>query len=114
MPTDSKTKSANPATKMSDLLPGHVQMRRIKCGKPNCKCAKGELHIAYYHVWHEGGRRFQRYIKKSHLEAVRKACQENRTFQTQLLAGRAEYKQMLARARELFRHSHPFGDTHYE
>ncbi len=99
---------------MNDLLNGHVQKRRVRCGKSNCKCAKGELHIAYYHVWHEGGKRFQRYIKKSHLEAVRKACQENRTFQTQLLAGRAEYKQMLARARELFRHSHPFGDTHYE
>jgi hypothetical protein len=99
---------------MSDLLPGHVQERRVKCGKSNCKCAKGEPHIAYYHVWHEGGKRFQRYIKKSHLEAVRKACRENRTFQTQLRVGRTEYKQMLARARDLFGHSHSIGDTHNE
>jgi hypothetical protein len=87
---------------MNDLLNGHVQKRRVRCGKLNCKCAKGELHIAYYHVWHEGGKRFQRYIKKSQLEAISTACQTNRTFQVQLRAGCAEYKQMLVRARELF------------
>ena len=87
---------------MNDLLKGHIQKRRVRCGKSNCKYAKGKLHIVYYHVWREGGKRFQRYIKKSQLEAIITACQTNRTFQVQLRAGRAEYKQMLALARELF------------
>ena len=98
-----KTKSVNPATKMSDLLNGHLQKRRVRCGKQNCKCASGELHTAYYHVWHCDGVRYQKYIRRSEVEKVRQACQEHRELQTRLRFGRAEHKQLLARARELFR-----------
>jgi len=87
---------------MNDLLNGHIQKRRVRCGKFNCKCAKGELHTAFYHVWHEGGRRFQRYVRRSQVENIRNACNLHRELQTKLRAGRAEYKQILFRARELF------------
>ena len=97
-----KTKTVNPATKMNDLLNGHIQKRRVRCGKPNCKCAGGELHIAFYHVWHDSGQRFQRYVRRSQVENLRHKCEQNRRLQTKLRAGRAEFKQLLARARELF------------
>lgn len=36
---------------------------RVKCGKPNCKCARGELHGPYlYAYWFEGGRTRSQYI----------------------------------------------------
>ncbi|MCA1626350.1 MAG: hypothetical protein LC742_00050 [Acidobacteria bacterium] len=98
----SKTKSVNPATKISDLQPGHIQQRRVRCGKSNCRCASGELHTAYYHVWHDDGRRFQRYVRRSQLDSLHAACQAHRALQAQLRAGRAEYQRTLARARELF------------
>ena len=101
--TDTKTKNANPATKMSDLLNGHIQKRRVRCGKQNCKCAKGEFHTAYYHIWHKGRQRFQRYVKQSQVENVRNACKLNRKLQAKLRFGRAEYKQMIDRIRELLR-----------
>ncbi len=97
-----KTKTANPATKMSKLLNGHIQKRRVRCGKQNCKCANGEPHTAFYHVWHCDGVRYQKYIRRSKVEQVRQACQEHRELQTRLRFGRAEHKQILACARELF------------
>ncbi len=88
---------------MNDLLNGHIQKRRVKCGKPNCKCARGESHTAFYHVWHIDGRRCQRYVRRSQVENLRNKCRQYKELQTKLRAGRAEYKQMIARARELFR-----------
>jgi hypothetical protein len=98
-----KLKLSNPATKMSDLQPGHIQKRRVRCGKLNCRCAHGEMHSAFYHVWHLDGQRYQRYVRRSQIDSLRDACEAHRTLQIQLRAGRAKYKFNLARARELFR-----------
>ncbi|MDQ3747412.1 MAG: hypothetical protein M3367_00125 [Acidobacteriota bacterium] len=87
---------------MNDLLNGHIQKRRVRCGKSNCKCANGEPHTAYYHVWHADGRRYQKYVKRSQVETIRHKCEQHRQLQIKLRAGRAEYKQLLAHARELF------------
>jgi len=88
---------------MSDLLNGHLQKRRVRCGKTNCKCAKGEPHTAFYHVWHTDGRRYQKYVRRSQVDEVRRACQAYRELQIKLRFGRVEHKQILARARELLR-----------
>jgi len=88
---------------MSDLLNGHIQKRRVRCGKPNCKCANGEPHTAYYHVWHCDGVRYQKYVRRSKVEQVRQACQTHRELQTKLRLGRIEHKHLFARARALFR-----------
>lgn len=38
------------------LLPGHIVTERVRCGKPNCRCARGELHGPYhYRRWRSGG-----------------------------------------------------------
>ena len=99
-----ETKNANPATKiMSQLLNGFVQKRRVRCGKSNCKCARGALHTAFYRVWYDEGRRFQQYVRGSELEAVRAACDSHRELQKQLRKGRGEYKQLIARACQLLK-----------
>jgi hypothetical protein len=88
---------------MGELLNGHIQKRRIKCGKPNCKCANGERHTAYYHVWDADGRRYQKYVRKSDIEIIRHKCEQYRQLQNKLRAGRIEYKQILTRTREIYR-----------
>ena len=36
---------------------GAICPQMVKCGKPNCKCARGELHDGYsYFFWRLGGR----------------------------------------------------------
>lgn len=95
---DVKTKKSKSATKM---LPGHVERRRVRCGKLNCKCARGAYHVAHYHVWHSGGIRFRRYIPARIVEDVRRGCDEYRALQAQLRVGRAEYRNTLRRSRDL-------------
>lgn len=86
---------------MSNLLNGHIQKRLVRCGKSNCKCADGERHTAFYHVWHYNGIRYQKYVRRSQVQDVRKACLNYRQLQIYLRAGRAEYKRMFAQMREL-------------
>jgi hypothetical protein len=56
-------------------MPGTVHAQFIRCGKPNCKCVRGELHGAYYyHFVRVGGRLQKRYLKTWEVEAVKSAC----------------------------------------
>lgn len=96
-----KTKNQSLQPKMLD---GYVRAERVKCGKANCKCLRGELHGVYFYryTWDEGRRR-KSYVKRSEVEQVRAACAEYRKLQRQLRIGRAEYKRTIAQARALFR-----------
>lgn len=41
------------------------RQQRVKCGKPGCKCAKGELHGPYWYAyWWENGKTRSKYIGK--------------------------------------------------
>jgi len=40
-------------------------LERVRCGKENCKCSKGELHGPYWYAyWSEGGKVRSQYIGK--------------------------------------------------
>ncbi len=44
---------------------GCYQLEKIRCGKPNCKCAKGELHGPYWYRYEKKqGRLRSKYIGK--------------------------------------------------
>jgi hypothetical protein len=51
------------------LIRGTLSERKRTCGKPNCRCAKGEKHVSLYLVASEGGKYRQVFIPKE-LEAV--------------------------------------------
>ena len=93
-----KNRSQNPAIK---ILPGFVATVRIRCGKPNCHCARGQRHVAHYHVTYFGGVRSRKYVRRDQLPEVLAACEVHRKLQAQLRAGRAEYKELLAQTRKL-------------
>ncbi len=58
-------------------LRGSVFKVMKRCGKPNCKCAKWELHGPYYiRRWWRRGKRLSAYVKKSQLSATIEACSE--------------------------------------
>jgi hypothetical protein len=46
------------------LLRGNLLQRRRACGKPNCRCARGELHASLYLVFSEGGKLRQLFVPK--------------------------------------------------
>ena len=58
-----------------DPLRGWLEARYKRCGKANCKCAKGELHGPYYlRRWERRGKRLSKYVKKGELSATLAAC----------------------------------------
>jgi hypothetical protein len=56
-------------------LPGAVCKQMKRCGKANCKCAKGLLHGPYYYrFFYSGGTQRKKYVKKGELSDTFAAC----------------------------------------
>lgn len=54
------------------LMKATVTVRRVTCGKPNCRCARGERHLAVYITSRKGGTMRQLFIAKEKEEEVRR------------------------------------------
>lgn len=72
----SENKNEKPLPK---TLPGAVCAQMVRCGKPTCKCARGELHGPYFYrfVWQRGRLR-KVYVRRDEVEQTRQACETNR------------------------------------
>jgi hypothetical protein len=53
------------------FLRGSLLVRRMKCGKANCRCAQGEGHESLFLVISENGRTRQLYVPKDWVSRVR-------------------------------------------
>lgn len=81
-------------------LPGSIQAERKRCGKANCRCARGELHGPYiYRRWREKGRQRKQYIRPKDARRVRASLAEWRRLHPPTWTVR----QMLAELRRLDR-----------
>ncbi len=70
------TKNGDPLPKIAPL-PGVLLANPVRCGKPSCRCARGELHGPYlYRRWREGGRQRRRYVRARDVGEVRAALAE--------------------------------------
>ncbi len=52
---------------------GTLSPRQLRCGKPNCHCARGELHRSLYLVQSHEGKPRQQCVPKSWEDRVRQA-----------------------------------------
>lgn len=73
------------------FIKGHLYELKRKCGKPRCRCLKGELHQTMVLSWSEGGRHHLRTIKESELERIEKFTSNYRRFRQ----GRASVRRMV-------------------
>ncbi len=70
------------------MLAGTVLTEYKKCGRGNCRCARGELHGPYYYrFFREEGRLHRAYVKACDLATVKMECDERRAL---VAAGRQE------------------------
>jgi hypothetical protein len=96
---------------MPEPLPkmGAICAQWVRCGRPTCRCARGDLHGPYHYLfWRGHGRLRKRYIRKADAAAARAACDAHRESErrTRELV-RAEWREWLAlraRLREIDRH----------
>jgi hypothetical protein len=75
-----------------EVLAASLSETRKLCGKPNCKCARGDKHVVYQLSWTEEGRRRSTHIRPDELERVRAAMEQYR----QLRQCRAELLKLAA------------------
>jgi hypothetical protein len=58
---------------------GTLEVRRVKCGRSNCKCARGELHGPYTYVrTYRGGKRHRVYVRSNDVPALKEARSEHK------------------------------------
>jgi hypothetical protein len=63
------------------LLRGTLSIRKNTCGKTNCRCARGEPHIALYLVQSQKGKPRQLFIPREWEERVRQAITDYQELQ---------------------------------
>ena len=64
------------------FLRGTLSARRGRCGKPNCHCARGELHASWYLVQRQGGKLCQLCVPRAWEARLRQAVQNHREMQS--------------------------------
>ncbi len=52
-------------------LGGTLQKQRVRCGKTNCKCVRGEKHEAFYLFYSRRGRQLKFYVRRDDVPKVR-------------------------------------------
>ena len=62
----------------AEVLAASLSKTHKVCGKPNCKCARGDKHEVYQLSWTEKGRRRSTYIRQDELTRVRAAVERYR------------------------------------
>ncbi|MBU1339644.1 MAG: hypothetical protein KKD56_11330 [Acidobacteria bacterium] len=67
---DSRSK-LKPYISYRELLRGTLSVRERVCGKPNCKCQRGEKHVSLFLSKSKDGKVEQLYIPKEKEELVR-------------------------------------------
>ncbi len=63
------------------MIQGSFYLLRRKCGKPNCRCARGQLHPAYVLTRSEAGKDRLYSVPKDQRAEVRKHAAEYRRYQ---------------------------------
>lgn len=100
-----KTKTTKSLPKTTrEIKTGGVYLQRVRCGKSNCKCARGDTHTAYYFFASRNGKLTKTYIRKSQVEEfsrlVARAVAERRLQKQNDKSGWDSLKQLRQSLRE--------------
>jgi hypothetical protein len=92
-----KTKTAKMLPKtVEQITNGGIYIQRVRCGKSNCKCARGTLHTGHYFFTRLNGKLIKRYIRKAEFAVFFSLVNEAR-------AGRRDRRQVLRNSAEMLK-----------
>lgn len=82
---------------------GSLQAQRVKCGKPNCRCARGELHEGYHYFFLSSPAGLSKfYVRRKDVPAVRAVIAEGvrrrRLWRAELNRAQALLRRMMSDA----------------
>ncbi len=70
-----------------DLLKGSLHLETKRCGKPNCRCARGYLHGPYfYRRWRHGGRQKKAYVRQDNVAEALSAIARRQALEREISA----------------------------
>jgi hypothetical protein len=73
---------------LARLLPmvaGSLVGQYVTCGKPRCRCTRGQKHGPFYYLyWKEQGRSRSLYVPREKVSQLRRQIRNYRRFQTEL------------------------------
>ena len=88
----------------TEISNGGIYRQLVRCGKKGCKCARGEMHEAYYFMSRCYGRQVKTYVPRSEVERIRELVIESRylrwRFRNTLKHADEELKQLRQKLRE--------------
>lgn len=83
------------------MLAGVVCAQRVRCGKPNCRCARGRGHLAYYRFWREDGKLCKQYVRRVDLASVQAACEARQRERRELVNAWRQWRELVTTVREI-------------
>jgi len=96
-----KTKTVKVLPKTADeIINGGLYVQSVRCGKKNCKCARGETHSAYYFFTRRNGKLAKFYVRKADVEAFSKLVDAAKVEQAHKRASAQSSRELLKRLRE--------------
>ncbi|HEX2714470.1 MAG TPA: DUF6788 family protein, partial [Candidatus Acidoferrales bacterium] len=67
------------------MMAGSLVEQYVTCGKPGCRCTRGQKHgPLYYLYWKEQGRSRSLYVPREKVSELRRQIQNYRRFQAEL------------------------------
>lgn len=63
------------------FLRGTLSLRNVRCGKPGCHCARGELHACLYLVRRQGGKLRQLFVPRQWEGRIREAVKNHQEME---------------------------------
>ncbi len=96
-----KTKSVKLLPKTaSEIQNGGVYAQSVRCGKANCKCARGETHTGYYFFTRQRGKLIKQYVRKAEVQAFAEIVKQSRALKAEKRTPTKQSNELLKRLRE--------------
>jgi hypothetical protein len=110
-----KTKTRKVLPKMvGEIQNGGVYSQRVRCGKSNCKCARGESHTAYYFFTRCRGKPVKFYVRKAEVKAFTEIAKLAALNRAQKRLSVKESNKLFRRLQEVIRDSETLKKSYQE
>ena len=84
----------------AEALPGSLSLTHRRCGKPNCRCAKGEGHPVWQLTFMAEGRKRVEQVPEDWVEEVQRRVAEGRAFKDAVAEALVANAELLALRRK--------------
>ena len=90
-----KRKTENPLPEIG-LLKGSLHLETKRCGKPNCRCARGYLHGPFfYRRWRQGGRQKKAYVRQENVAETLSAIARRQALDREVVELRKQLRRSI-------------------